>query len=113
MEYGLIEFSGGLGNMQSQQSQPQAQSGMFGGGALGGGLGQSNNQQTVPGVRIDTTNIRGTTRFNDLHEDLQKQITQIDEVIQAQIRLKHDCDAIMPSHESQLSNIPHDVEFIR
>ena len=100
--------------MFSTLNQPQAQpSGMFSGGLLGGGLGQSSNQQTIPGVRIDTANIRGTTRFNDLHEDLQKQIINMDEVIQAQIRLKNDCDAIMPSHETQLSGIPHDVDFIR
>jgi nucleoporin p58/p45 len=100
--------------MFSTLNQPQAQPfGMFSGGLLGGGLGQSNNQQTVPGVRIDTASIRGTTRFNDLHEDLQKQIINMDEVIQAQIRLKNDCDAIMPSHEAQLLGIPHDVDFIR
>jgi nucleoporin p58/p45 len=82
---------------------------------MGGGLslGQSTNQQqqTVPGVRIDVTNIRGTTRFNDLHEDLQKQISFLDDFIQAQIQLKNDCDAIMPSHDSQLAQVPNDVEF--
>ena len=100
------------------QSQPQGQAaGAFGGSTLGGGLslGQQNNQQqqTVPGVRIDMSNIRGTTRFNDLHEDLQKQITQIDTVIQQQIQLKNECDAIMPNHDSQLHQIPNDVEFCR
>ena len=102
--------------MFSSLNQPQAQaqtSGMFGGGLPGGSLGQSNTQHTIPGVRIDTANIRGTTRFNDLHDELQKQIINMDEVIQAQIRLKHDCDAIMPSHESQLSGVPYDVDFIR
>lgn len=76
-------------------------------------MGQTTNQppQTVPGVRIDTANIRSTTRFNDLHEDLQREIINIDKIIQAQIQLKHDCDAIMPSHHGQLSNIPHDVDF--
>jgi len=78
-------------------------------------LGQSNNQQqqSVPGVRIDLSNIRGTTRFNDLHEDLQKEISRMDEVIQSQIKLKHDCDAIMPAHASQLAQVPNDVEFCR
>jgi nucleoporin p58/p45 len=67
----------------------------------------------VPGVRIDVTNIRGTTRFNDLHEDLQKQISFLDDFIQTQIQLKNDCDAIMPSHNSQLGQVPNDVEFCR
>jgi nucleoporin p58/p45 len=78
-------------------------------------LGQSSNQQqqTVPGVRIDLSNVRGTTRFNDLLEDLQRDISKYDDVIQAQIRLKNECDAIMNSHGSQLSQVPNDVEFCR
>lgn len=65
----------------------------------------------MPGVLIDVSNIRGTTRFNDLQEDLRKQIMEIDTMIQSQIQLKNDCDAIMPAHDSQLSQIPIDVEF--
>ena len=77
-------------------------------------MGQSTNQQqTVPGVRIDVSQLRGTTRFNDLHDDLQKQIKLFDDVIQQQIRLKNDCDAIMPAHNNQLAQVPHDVEFVR
>ncbi|TVY68758.1 Nucleoporin [Lachnellula suecica] len=93
------------------QTQPQAQpSGLFGGGLS---LGQNNNQnqQSVPGVRIDLTNLRGTTRYNDLHEDLQKEISRMDDIIQGQIKLKNDCEAIMPSHDRQLAQIPNDVAF--
>ncbi|KAE8448670.1 hypothetical protein EG329_009096 [Mollisiaceae sp. DMI_Dod_QoI] len=90
--------------------------GLFG-STLGGGLslGQSTNnqQQTVPGVRIDPSQIRGTTRFNDLHEELQKEISKFDEAIQAQIQLKNQCDAIMTVHDSQLAQVPNDVEFCR
>jgi nucleoporin p58/p45 len=108
-----------LGQNQNNEganlSQNQGQ-GLFG-STLGGGLslGQSNNQQqqTVPGVTVDMTNIRSTTRFADLHEDIKKGIINIDAVIQAQIQLKNDCDAIMPAHESQLAQVPHDVEFCR
>jgi nucleoporin p58/p45 len=91
------------------QSQPQNQ-GLLGGG-LSLGQGNAQNQQSVPGVRIDLTNLRGTTRFNDLYEDLQQTITRMDDVIQGQIKLKHDCDAIMPAHDQQLSQIPGDVAF--
>ncbi|KAH7410980.1 hypothetical protein BKA64DRAFT_662279 [Cadophora sp. MPI-SDFR-AT-0126] len=123
-------FGGGLGsttqNQQQSQTQQQQNStfptlnqnqggGLFG-STLSGGLsmGQSaNQQQTVPGVRIDVSQLRGTTRFNDLHDDLQKQIKLFDDVIQGQIRLKNDCDAIMPAHNNQLAQVPHDVEFVR
>ncbi|RDL39821.1 Uncharacterized protein BP5553_04161 [Venustampulla echinocandica] len=119
---------GGLGSAQNQPPQAQQNSmfssqaqtqpsslGPFGGSALGGGLtlGQSTSQsqQTVPGVRIDVTNLRGTTRFNDLHDDLAKAIAQMDQVIQGQIKLKNDCESIMPAHDQQLSQIPNDVNF--
>ncbi|KAL2070599.1 hypothetical protein VTL71DRAFT_13625 [Oculimacula yallundae] len=125
-------FGGGLGSTTQNQQQPQTQQqsnsmfptlnqnqggGLFG-STLGGGLslGQSTNQQqqqTVPGVRIDVSQLRGTTRFNDLHDDLQKQIKQFDDVIQGQMRLKDDCEAIMPAHHNQLSQVPNDVEFCR
>lgn len=84
---------------------------MFGGSRLGG-LGQQSQQaQVVPGVRIDVSQMRGTTRFNDLHEDLQNQIMNIDKVIQDQIAMKNQCEAIMPRHGELLAHIPNDVEF--
>jgi nucleoporin p58/p45 len=122
-------WSGGLGSTPNQQQNQSQQSTMFSslnnqnqgsgafGNTLGGGiqLGQTMNQQqqTVPGVRIDMSNIRGTTRFNDLHEDLQKEISNMNEVILQQIGLKNDCDAIMPKHNEQLAQIPNDVEFCK
>ncbi|KAB8342937.1 hypothetical protein FH972_022533 [Carpinus fangiana] len=76
-------------------------------------MGQTNRQQqTVPGVRIDASNIRSTTRFNDLHEDLQSQIEKIDAFIQQQIHYKDQCDAMMPSHEENLKSIPADVSLV-
>jgi nucleoporin p58/p45 len=80
---------------------------------LGGGLGQSTNQQPVPGVRIDISNLRGTTRFNDLQEDLQKVIINFDQQIQSWISQKNELDAFMPAHGEMLSNIPNDVKFIQ
>jgi nucleoporin p58/p45 len=121
--------SGGLGTTNNQQpqtstmfpslNQPQASSNStgLGGSAFGGGLtmGQGRNlqPQTIPGVKIDVANLRGTTRFNDLHEELQKQIEHMDNVIQGQIKLKNDCNAIMAPHDSQLATVPADVEFLR
>lgn len=69
-------------------------------------------QQVVPGVRIDLSNITFTTRFNDLQEDLQKEIARIDEGIQKCIRDKEAVDAFMPSHGDQIAAIPPDVSFV-
>ncbi|KAH6631338.1 nucleoporin FG repeat region-domain-containing protein [Chaetomium tenue] len=96
---------GGLfGQTQSQPQQSQA-----GGLTLGQSTAQ---QQTVPGVRIDLSNIKSTTRFNDLQETLQKEIAQIDEAIQRCIKDKDAVDAFLPSHGEQLAAIPTDVGFV-
>ena len=74
---------------------------------------QATNQQTVPGVRIDLSNVRGTTRFNDLQEDLQKKIVWLEDQIQSYMNQKHELDAFMPGHGDMLSNIPNDVKFVQ
>ncbi|KAJ8060307.1 hypothetical protein OCU04_010643 [Sclerotinia nivalis] len=120
--------SGGLfGASQQTQPQPQQTSSLFGAPAqnqqqgqttnnmLGGSrlLGQTQQPQLVPGVQIDLSQMRGTTRFNDLNETVQKQIEHFDKVIQDQIGMKNDCEAIMPQHGKLLEHVPNDVEFCR
>ncbi|KAF7519641.1 hypothetical protein G7054_g13026 [Neopestalotiopsis clavispora] len=114
----------GLFGASTQTAQPAQNTSAFGSSILGGGnqqnsnafstLGaQSTNQQTVPGVRIDLSNVRGTTRFNDLQEDLQKKIVWLDDQIQSYMNQKHELDAFMPGHGDMLSNIPNDVKFVQ
>ena len=95
----------GLGQPATQPQQQQQP-------AFGLTLGQSTQQQAVPGVRIDLSNIKSTTRFNDLEESLQKEITAIDEAIQKCIKDKDAVDAFLPSHGEQLEAIPTDVSFV-
>ncbi|KAH9889608.1 hypothetical protein F4778DRAFT_383962 [Xylariomycetidae sp. FL2044] len=108
---------GGLNQSTQNQSnsagQPQ-QSTMGFGSSLGIGLtmGQPGNQQTVPGVRIDISNLKGTTRFNDLQEDLQKNIEKVDEFIQAQKIHHREVSSFMPRHGEMLENVPNDVKFV-
>jgi nucleoporin p58/p45 len=65
----------------------------------------------VPGVRVDLTNLRGTTRFSDLHEDLQKVVESIDTFIHSQIHLADECEQAMPKIGDYLAYIPRDVEL--
>ncbi|KAI0012428.1 hypothetical protein F4779DRAFT_65562 [Xylariaceae sp. FL0662B] len=108
---------GSLGQSTQTQTfgQPQPQQSSMGlGGSLSLGLtmGQSSTQQTIPGVRIDLSNIKGTTRFNDLQEDLQKQIIEVDCFIQRQIEHKQEVDSFIPNHGEMLESIPNDVKFV-
>lgn len=76
-------------------------------------MGQSTNQQqVVPGVRIDITNLKSTTRFNDLQETLQEEIRKLDKGIQVIMQQCHDVEAFMPAHGEQLGAIPNDVRFV-
>ncbi|KAI1857492.1 hypothetical protein JX265_011227 [Neoarthrinium moseri] len=111
--------SGGLFGSSLLGGATQQRAGAFGGSlnpqptaSLAGTLGQSTNQP-IPGVRIDLSNLRGTTRFNDLQEDLQKAILELDEKIQGYMNLKHELDAFMPAHGEMLSTIPNDVKFVQ
>lgn len=117
--FALTLLSGGLNQpaAQPQTSSTFGQTGStFGQSTLGPGLtmGQSNQQQqqVVPGVRIDVSNIRSTTRFNDLQEDIQNRIAEIDRAIQGFIAQKNELDAFMPAHGEQVSGIPSDVSFV-
>lgn len=93
----------GLGNPSFSMSSAQK-------GPLSASTSQ---QQTVPGVRIDVSNIRGTTRFEDLHEDLKNEIQKLDNMILTQITFHQQCQAFMGPHEEKLQQIPNDVEFCR
>jgi nucleoporin p58/p45 len=97
------------GGLSQPAAQPQQQA-----PAVGLTLGQSTagQQQAVPGVRIDLSNIKSTTRFNDLQESLQKEIAMLDEAIQKCIKDKDAVDAFLPSHGEQLAAIPTDVSFV-
>ncbi|KAF2838942.1 hypothetical protein M501DRAFT_1004792 [Patellaria atrata CBS 101060] len=99
---------------------------MFGGSAtiqgsnLGGSLnpvrlGQPINvASTISGVQIvDPNSIRSTTRFNDLHPDIQKQIEQLDNLFQQYISESSQITAALPGHKQNLSYIPNDVAFLQ
>lgn len=112
-------------NTANTAQQPQ-QSSLFGGGstmnntqqpAAGGMFGQMNSnagaQSTVPGVRIDLSQIRGSTRFSDLHDDVQKQIEQMDALIQQQISHHDQCQAFIDGRlKENISYLPNDVEWV-
>lgn len=76
-------------------------------------IGQyTQQQQTVPGVRIlDVNQLRSTTRFNDLHEDLQKAIESVDNFILAQIRCQEECAEHTEDIDQKCHQLPPDVEY--
>jgi nucleoporin p58/p45 len=75
-------------------------------------IGQYSQQhQTIPGVRISINELRPTTRFNDLHEELQKIIEDIDHFILGQMKYQADCETLMSIIDHKSSPIANDVEY--
>lgn len=75
-----------------------------------GSIGQQSQQQTVPGVRISVNELRPTTRFNDLHEDLQKIVEFVDAFILNKIQWQEQCEAVNKSMDQFCEQISPDVE---
>ncbi|KAI9693521.1 MAG: hypothetical protein M1820_009209 [Bogoriella megaspora] len=76
------------------------------------GPAQPQAPSTVPGVRIDLTQMRGTTRFNDLHQEVQTMIEKIDNFIAQQVSFAEQCSQIMPNHSEQLNYIANDSGYV-
>ena len=75
-------------------------------------IGQHSQQyQTVPGVRISLNELRPITRFNDLHEELQKKIEEIDNFILLQMKYQGECAVLMSNVKEKSSPISDDVEY--
>ncbi|KKY25759.1 putative nucleoporin nup49 [Diplodia seriata] len=84
-----------------------------GGGMFGATQNNAGAQGPVPGVRIDISQVRGSTRFSDLHEDLQRQIEQMDSLIQQQISHHDQCQAFIDGRlKENISYLPNDVEWV-
>lgn len=75
-------------------------------------IGQhAQQQQTAPGVRISVNELRPTTRFNDLHEELQKAIEYVDSFILNKIQWKDACESEGEAIDTMCLQLPPDVEY--
>ncbi|KAL0944890.1 nucleoporin NUP49/NSP49 [Colletotrichum truncatum] len=131
------QSTGGLfggGNTQPQQNQQQS-GGLFGqsqaqnqakpGGLFGAStqqqnntapgltMGQSTTQQTVPGVRVDISNVKGTTRFNDLEQSLQTEMENCDLMIQRFMSHASEIKGFMAAHGGDLEQLTNDVNWLQ
>lgn len=57
--------------------------------------------------------LRPTTRFNDLHEELQKIIENVDNFVLQQIDYRKECEAAMGRINQQTDTIPQDTEYCK
>ena len=74
-------------------------------------IGHTNQQQqTVPGVRISVNELRPTTRYSDLHEELQKAIEFVDNFVLNKIQWQEQCEAASGMLEDLCQQMQPDVE---
>ena len=94
-----------LGQNQQAPAQPPAAS------LFSSQIGQYQKQQTVPGVVLSVNELRPTTRFNDLQEDLQKAIEYVDNFILGQIRRHDECIGANQGIESMSLQMSPDIDY--
>ncbi|CAD0016731.1 unnamed protein product [Aureobasidium pullulans] len=82
-------------------------------GSLTMGQGNTPQSSTQPGVKIDLSNLRPTTRFSDLHDDLKKQIEFIETSIRKQENYATQCEAMIVGHAANVESIKPDVDLIQ
>ena len=63
-------------------------------------------------MRIDLTNLRPTTRFEDLHDSLQRDISSLDTFILNQAKLSDECASVLPKIAELINTIPSDVDYV-
>ena len=104
----LIRSGSSIAQTQGQQQPQQQLQQQQAPSIFANSIGQlSQQQQTVPGVRISINELRPTTRFNDLHEELKRFIENIDNFILEQMRFQNQCEEALNGDNSvKTSSLP-------
>jgi nucleoporin p58/p45 len=123
-------FGGGLNQTQNQPQQQQQQPNQasllgvsrynqsqyqpFVTGRLTMGQGQGGAPQPTakPATKLDWSNVRNTTRFNDLTDEAKRDIEQIDALIAKQEEYCKSIEAFLPNHQTLLQTLGPDVRVI-
>lgn len=97
----------------SRYNQSQYQPFVTGRLTMGQGAGGSAPQPTAtPATKLDWSNVRNTTRFNDLTDEAKQDIEKIDKMISDQEDLCKQIEAFLPNHQNQLGTLGPDVQMI-
>ncbi|SPO01482.1 uncharacterized protein DNG_04155 [Cephalotrichum gorgonifer] len=90
---------------QQQTTQPQTAS-------ILGGQQQQAAQQAVPGVRVDLTQVKGSTKFDDLTKEGQELILGIEAAIEKVGKWKDEISGYTPMHEQDIRQLAVDVAYL-
>jgi len=68
--------------------------------------------QTVPGVQVDFSQIKGSTKFDDMTPAAQNLIFAIDQGIQKVFTWRNEITAYTPEHEREIQQLSRDVAYL-
>jgi nucleoporin p58/p45 len=96
----------------SRYHQSQYQPFVTGRLTMGQGQGGAPQPTATPATKLDWSNVRNTTRFNDLTDEAKQDIEKIDKLISEQEQFCKQIEAFLPNHGSKLQTLGPDVELI-
>ena len=109
----------GSQNISQHQQQQQSQKPTL---SLFGDKGASTQQPqqqpsatgstVVPGVKVDTSNLLPTTKYESCIDEIKREIELVDNYILNQIKMCNEVTNLLPTIESQGTTVPNDVEFV-
>lgn len=109
----MAVYRGTQSTAQQQQAQKPTLS-LFGDRAAGTQQPQQAAAGTViPGVKVDTSNLLPTTKYESCIDEIKKEIELVDNWIVNQIRMCNEVTDLLPTIDSQGATIPNDVEFVQ
>jgi nucleoporin p58/p45 len=79
---------------------------------MGQGQGGAPQPTATPATKLDWSNVRNTTRFNDLTDEAKQDIEKIDKLISEQEQFCKQIEAFLPNHQSKLQTLGPDVDLI-
>lgn len=97
-----------LGASRYNQSQYQP----FVTGRLTMGQGAAPQPTATPATKLDWSNVRPTTRFNDLTDQAREDIEKIEKLILDQEDLCRQIEAFLPNHGNDLQTLSPDVKVV-
>jgi nucleoporin p58/p45 len=96
----------------SRYHQSQYQPFVTGRLTMGQGQGGAPQPTATPATKLDWSNVRNTTRFNDLTDEAKQDIEKIDKLISEQEQFCKQIEAFLPNHQSKLQTLGPDVDLI-
>ena len=69
-------------------------------------------KQSISAVQINYDTLRPRSRFDDLAQPLQDDITNMDKKIQTWMKMKDDISEFMPQHERDIEQLGRDVKYV-